>query len=213
MPVQIVQDTNLPRVIASGTDPDGVEYRETESVVYAAGQVVYEDDLTDEVLEALEDGDESLSQVAKVISEEEADRILAEQAGVQQAVVPEHEAEAEVFAQDGKDVVTREEQVALNPNGDVVADEVEVPDLSEGREAEDADSIRSKEVDAKRRGDSPAPDALPAAEEGASPSEPVEAEPTTEPVQTEPAKSEPAKSESKSEGSSKSSAKSAAKDK
>ncbi len=164
MPVLIEQDTNLPRVVASGTDPNGVEYTETESVVYRKGQVVYEDDLTDAVVEALESGDEDLSRVARVISESEAEEIEAQQAGVE-PVAPEHEAEAEVLAQDGKDVLTHEEVVESNPNGDVEPVEEEEVDLTEGREAEDAESIRIKEVDAKRRGDKPAPKAKAAAGE------------------------------------------------
>lgn len=164
MPVLIEQDTNLPRVVASGTDPSGVEYSETESVVYRKGQVVYEDDLTPETVEALESGDEDLSRVARVISESEAEEIEAKQAGVE-PVAPEHEAEAEVLSQDGKDVLTREEVVESNPNGDVEPVEEEEVDLTEGREAEDPESIRIKEVDAERRGDKPAPKAKPAAGE------------------------------------------------
>lgn len=164
MPYVIEQDTNLPRVIAAGTGADGTEYQETESVVYPAGAVVFEKDIAPSMLDRLESGDEDhLSRIARHVSEDEAQSLLAEQRGGE-AVIPEHEAEAEVLYQDGKDVLTKSEVVDLNLNGDVVAEEEEVIDASEEREPEDPDSLNSEEVDAKRRGDAPAPEPVPAAE-------------------------------------------------
>lgn len=165
MPYVIENDTTLPRVVASGTDSDGNEYSETERVSYSTGQVVYEDDIAPDFLERLESGDnEHLQSLVKHVSESEAQRLLAEQGG-SDVVAPEHEAEAEVLSQDGKDVLTREEVVESNPNGDVVAEEEEEPDLSEGREPEDDETIRSTEVDKERRGEGDAPEPKPAAKE------------------------------------------------
>ena len=165
MPYVAEKDVNLPRVIARGTDPEGNEFTETESVVYAQGAVIQDDDIADDVRERLESGDDDhLSSLVSHVSESEAQDLLAQQGGG--PVAPEHEAEAEVLYQDGQDVLTREEVVESNPNGDPPAVEEEVPDMSEGRDSEDPESIRSTEVDAERRGEGEAPEPVPAAEEG-----------------------------------------------
>ena len=112
----------------------------------------------------MESGDnDHLNSLVRHVSESEAQRIVAEQSGGT-VVAPEHEAEAEVLYQDGKDVLTREEVIESNPNGDPVAVEEDVPDLTEEREPED-EGLRSTEVDAKRRGDGDAPKPVPPAED------------------------------------------------
>lgn len=162
MPYVAEKDATLPREIARGSDPEGNEYTETESVVYPAGSVIQDDDLAPNVRERLESGDDDhLSSLVRHVSEKEAQKILAERSeGL--AVAPEHEAEAEVLYQDGQDVLTREEVVETNPNGDPPDAVEEAPDLSEGREADD-ESIRSTEVDKRRRGKGKAPESKAAA--------------------------------------------------
>ncbi len=111
MPYKVEDDTTLPRVLASGQDADGNEYVETESVVYRRGQVVYEDDLAPSVLDRLEEGDSHLDSLLTHVSESEAEEIRsASAAGV---AVPEHEAEAEVLRQDGKEVAGKEEKIEI----------------------------------------------------------------------------------------------------
>jgi hypothetical protein len=167
MPYVAEQDVTAPRVIATGRDVDGNEFYETESVPYPEGAVIDDDQLTPELRERLEDGDdERLSSLFRHVSESEADRLREEQAAGT-AVPPEHEAEAEALAQDGRDVMTREEVVELNPNGDPPVVEEEAPDLSEGREAKGEEGdIRVHEVDEARRGDAPAPKPKEAPKEG-----------------------------------------------
>lgn len=167
MPYVIEKDTNLPRVIASGTGADGSSFEETESVPYPAGAVVFEKDIAPGMLERLESGDEDhLATIARHVSESEAQDILAERSG-SVAVVAEHEAEAEVLYQDGKDVLTKSEVVDLNLNGDPAAEEEVIDDITEEREPENPDSLNSEEVDAKRRGSGEAPEPIPAAEDAA----------------------------------------------
>src|SRR3954469_16781207 len=101
MPYLAESDTTLPRVAASGTDAQGNEYSETESVVYPAGSIVYEDDIAPETVDRLEGGkDEHLSSLLTHISGDEARKLEAERAE-QGPIAPEHEAEAEVLATDG----------------------------------------------------------------------------------------------------------------
>lgn len=147
MPYLIEQDTNLPRVIARGTNSEGDEFVETESVVHAEGDVVYEDDIAPAMLERLESGEEDhLSRIAKHISEEEAENIIAER-NASAPLVPEHEAEAEVFKQDGQEVLSMEEKAESNPNGDYPQDEESAegtPD--EGEQLEDHTVPELKEI-------------------------------------------------------------------
>lgn len=165
MPYVAEQDVTLSRSIAVGTDPEGNEYHETESFVAPEGSVVNEDDLAPELRERVESGDDDrLSSLLRHVSESEAAKIRAEQEGGY-ARVPEHEAEAEVLYQDGQDVLSRDEVAELNQYGDPPAAEAEGVDLSEGREPEDAERLRSTEVDARRRGEAEAPPANPAAED------------------------------------------------
>lgn len=157
MPYVAEQDVTVPRVIATGVDPEGREYQETESVVYPAGAVIDDDQIAPVTQQALDDGDEHASSLLRHVSDSEADKIRAAQAAG--AVAPEHEAEAEVFSQEGKDVLTRDEVTSSNPNGDPPPAVPEVDDPTEGREAADPEGLRVQEVDDSRRGDSPAPEA------------------------------------------------------
>lgn len=169
MPYQAQADTSVPRVIARGEDAEGNEYVETESVVRVRGEVIDDSEIAPDVLERLENGDDDrLSGLLKQVSESEAKKIREEQGLEGVAVAPEHEAEAEVLAESGKDVLTHEEVVESNPNGDVPAEEEEEDDPSEGREAREEDDPRIHEVDEKRRGDAPAPEPRPAAKESKS---------------------------------------------
>lgn len=117
MPYKVEADTTLPRVIASGRDPEGNEYRETESASYSEGQVVYEEDLAPDIVERLEGGDEHLSNLLTHISDDEAEKLRAA-AAAGEPIAPEHEAEAEVLRQDGKEVLTRDEIVGANVTED-----------------------------------------------------------------------------------------------
>lgn len=165
MPYVAEADVTLPRTIAVGQAPDGSEYQETESVTYGKGQVIDDDQVTSDVRRRVDDGDDHLSSLVRHVSDSEAKKIRDEQAG-RTARVPEHEAEAEVFHQNGDDVLTRKEVVDLNQYGDPPVVEEETPDLSEGREAEGEEGdIRVHEVDDRRRGDAPAPEGREAASE------------------------------------------------
>jgi hypothetical protein len=167
MPYVVLKDTSVPRVIASGTDAEGREYVEEESATYGTGTVLGDEDVSPSVRERLDDGDEHLGSLLKHVSDSEAEKLRAEQAQSQPRI-PEHEAEAEVLAQDGQDVLTRDEVTELNLNGDPEAAEEVEDDASEGREAEDPDAVRIKEVDDRRRGDADAPKAKSAAKESGS---------------------------------------------
>jgi hypothetical protein len=161
MPYYIEKDTNLKRVVAEGVDNSGNPFRETESVVYPTGAVVYEQDIAPETLDRLKNGDnDHLNSLVSYIDEDEAAKILAER-GQTPPVAPEHEAEAEVLHQDGKAVLTREEVTESNPNGDAlqaedVLDEEVAKQDEEGRASADPDSLRVTEIDDKRRGDAAA---------------------------------------------------------
>jgi hypothetical protein len=118
VPYVAEQDVTVPRVIASGQNADGSTFYETDSVTYGEGAVVSDDQIAPDVLDRLESGDdEHLSSLLRHVSESEAKEIRASQAEAQ-GIAPEHEAEAEVLRQDGRDVLDRDQVIESNPNGD-----------------------------------------------------------------------------------------------
>lgn len=80
MPYQAEKDATITRVIASGTNAAGEATATYESVTYAAGAVLYENDIAPHIVRRLEEGDDHLSTLLRYIDDAEAREILAQQA-------------------------------------------------------------------------------------------------------------------------------------
>lgn len=81
MPYQAESDTTIPRVIGRRANAVGERVAVYESVNYATGAVIFEEDIAPHVLRRLEEGDDHLSSLLRYVDEAEAQNILAAQSG------------------------------------------------------------------------------------------------------------------------------------
>lgn len=114
MAYEVIKDVSIPKSIGPLTDKNGdiVGYQK-EGHNYKVGAVILEDDISPDVLERLNDGDDHLAKFLVPISDEEVDENAGTKEAIQRStgtsdIVPEHEQEAFAAEQAGHAIVERE---------------------------------------------------------------------------------------------------------
>lgn len=136
---KVKQDTTLPRAVAS-EEHEGKTYYQTESVTYAAGDYVLEEDISPPFLEA---GD--LDDFLESADRDEAENALRAGAGYA-TFVAEHSNEAFILDQYGHTVVPREQVVELAAAGAEASAKASEEAKADGADERDLPGLPEEEV-------------------------------------------------------------------
>lgn len=136
---KVKQDTTMPRAVAS-EEHDGETYYQTESVTYAAGDYVLEENIAPPFLEA-----GNLDDFLESADREEAENALRAGQGYG-TFIPEHSAEAFILDQYGHTVVPREQVVELAAAGNEAAAAAAEEAKADDADARDLPGLPEEEV-------------------------------------------------------------------
>lgn len=110
---KVLQDTSLPRPIRTSTTTDGVEVEEVTGQAYAAGDYVFENELSAEGRQRVSDGE--LDDFLEEVSNDEA---VEGRAAVDSGLfIPEHEVERYALLDVGHRVIERDQVLDLRAAG------------------------------------------------------------------------------------------------
>jgi hypothetical protein len=110
---KVLQDTSLPRPIRTSTTTDGVEVEEVSGQAYAAGDYVFENELSAATRERVDDGE--LDDFLEEVSSDEATQ--GRQARDTGLFIPEHEVERYVLLDAGHRVIEKDQVLELRSAG------------------------------------------------------------------------------------------------